>query len=247
MKKPLLISLIAGLVSLALNLNAAVYKETNGVVVIEAEHFDSRTTNTDGHHWAVIPDESGMPDTPADAGFANPRGAKYMQSLPDSLGGGINFNTVAQVCIDPHLDFKVQISTAGEYRLWVRWGGYDGSSDSLYGQILEVMTPAGPGPDWYRFVGTTTDFDTRGWDGSGAPSTDPANNVGAGGDEVPAVWTLNPGTYTIRFGMREDGSGIDAIILQLSSLPAPAIPGPAESGQTGSFITVAQQPQDVAV
>jgi hypothetical protein len=148
------------------------------------------------------------------------------------------------------LDFKVQISTPGLYRLWVRWGGYDGSSDSLYGQIVELMTP-GPGPDWYRFAQTTLvggvpDFNIA-WAGSGAPSTDPANNVSAGGGEVPATWQLDAGTYTVRFCMREDGSAIDAFILQLNSLAAPASPGPAESTTTTTFITVTQQPQDVSV
>src|SRR5262245_14905888 len=81
-----LLAAIAGF--LALHLNAATYKEANGVVVVEAEHFDARTTNSDGHHYEIIPDEIGMPETPADTGFANARGGKYIQSLPDSLGGG---------------------------------------------------------------------------------------------------------------------------------------------------------------
>src|SRR5687767_7394021 len=69
---------------LALNASAAIYRESGGVVVVEAEHFDVRTENTDnGHRWAIIPDEIGSPDTPADTGFANARGDKYMQALPD--------------------------------------------------------------------------------------------------------------------------------------------------------------------
>src|SRR2546423_7729076 len=134
-----------------LSMNAAIYKEAGGRVVVEAEHFDGRTMNLDGHHWQIVPDENGKPDTPADTGFANARGGKYMQSLPDITGGGTNYNTVAQVGRDPHLGFKVQISNPGVSRLWMRWGGYDGSSDSIYAQIVELKTPAGPGPDWYRF------------------------------------------------------------------------------------------------
>jgi hypothetical protein len=42
------------------------------------------------HHWAIMPDENGKPDTAADPGFANARGGKYMQSLPDTAGGGQN-------------------------------------------------------------------------------------------------------------------------------------------------------------
>jgi hypothetical protein len=47
--------------------------------------------------------------------------------------------------------------------------------------------------------------------------------------------------------MREDGSAIDALILQLATLPAPGDPGPAESGTATAFITVTQQPQDAAL
>lgn len=230
---------------LAFDASPAIYKEAGGIVVVEAEHFDSRTDNaSDAHHWAIIPDESGNPDTPVDQGFVNARGDKYMQSLPD---GGANNNAVDRVSIDPFLDFKVQITTPGEYRLWLRWGGWDGASDSIYGQIVEMRTPGGPGPDWYRFARSiNADFNTT-WDGSGAPSTDTANNVSAGGGEVPAVWTLSAGTYTIRLTQREDGSAVDAVILQLSNLAAPGTPGPAESATASAFITIGQQPQDISV
>ena len=127
--------LASSLITLTFITNAAIYKEVGGVVVIEAEHFDARTTNSDGHRWQIMPAENGSPNTAADAGFTMARGDKYMQSLPDAAGGGTAYNTgAAQVGIDPHLDFKVLISNPGVYRLWVRWGGYDGSSDSLFAQ-----------------------------------------------------------------------------------------------------------------
>src|SRR5262245_56005735 len=136
-----------------LPVTAAVYKEAGGRVVIEAEHFDKRTTNTaDMHHWQIVPDENGNPDTPTDPGFNNARGGKYMQSLPDN---GQNKNTDTNVVgIDGYLEYKVQINNPGLYRLYLRWGGFDGASDSIYAQIRELMTtaaPAGPGPDWYRY------------------------------------------------------------------------------------------------
>ncbi len=229
--------LAAGLAS-----HAAIYKEQAGRVVVEAEHFNVRTTNTtDLHHWAIIPDENGKPDTAADLGYANARGDKYLQSLPDTAGGGISHNTVPQVGIDPYVEYKVQISNPGQYRLWLRWGGYDGSSDSLFAQIRELMTSAGgAGPDWYRYVSNNSgDFNNNGgWNGSGAPSTDTANNVGGGGGEIPALWRIDTaGTYTIRISMREDGSAVDALILQLASMPAPTNPGPPESDTTTSDTT----------
>jgi len=228
--------------SMSVPAKAATYKESGGRVLVEAEHFDVRTANADGHIWQLMPDESGMPFTPADAGFANARGGQYMQSQSDVAGGGTNYNSsIAVVGQDPHLDFKVQISNPGQYRLYIRWGGYDGSSDSMYAQILEVRTTVGgAGPDWYRYVGNNAnDFDSQPWNGSGAPSTDAANRIGGGGGEVPAVWNLTAGTYTIRLGMREDGSAVDAICLQFASLPPPTNPGPAESFTTTAADTVA--------
>jgi len=44
---------LSGLIVLAISafgLEAAIYKESGGIVVVEAEHFDSRTTNADNHH-----------------------------------------------------------------------------------------------------------------------------------------------------------------------------------------------------
>ena len=151
--------LIVSLVCLSSNAKAAIYKETGGIVVVEAEHFDQRTTNdSDQHHCAIMPDENGNPDTAADSGFTNARGGKYMQSLPDSAGGGSAHNgSLDQVGIDPYLDYRVQITTPGQYRLWLRWGGYDGSSDSIFAQIRELLTPAGPGPDFYKYAVTLSD------------------------------------------------------------------------------------------
>src|ERR1051325_4153302 len=79
---------LAALTIIGLPVMAATYKEQAGVVVVEAEHFDTRTSNADGHVWQIMPDENGNPNTAADAGFTNARGDKYMQSEPDAAGGG---------------------------------------------------------------------------------------------------------------------------------------------------------------
>ena len=231
-----LLSLVSALAFFAVLLptHSAIYKEAGGRVVVEAENFALRTTNsTDAHHWHLVPDENAA-DPPADAGFANARGGKYMQSEPDSLGGGQNKNAdVSVVGTDPYMEYKVEISNPGNYRLWMRWGGYDGSSDSIYAQIMELKAPAGPGPDWYRYVGNINlDFNGS-WNGSGAPSTDTANRIGGGGGEIPAIWTIaTAGTYTIRISQREDGSAVDTIMLQLENMPPPTDPGPPESSTT---------------
>jgi len=252
---------------------AATYLEIGGQVVVEAEHFDSRTVDTtDNHHWHVVPDDNTNPmdplmDTPATYNeliWTNARGGKYVQSYPDQAGGGQNKNTdVSVVGTDAVLNYKVQIATTGQYRLYLRFSGYDGSSDSMYAQIVELIDGLATGqPDWYRYVGSvaTADFsqirDTAppggtaiGWNGTGAPEGDTANQIGGGGGEVLAVWTIStPGTYTIRISQREDGSALDAFVLQLASLPEPDDPGPDESPIVGSpYVRITQQPKDSMV
>ena len=86
--------------------HAAVYEESGGRVVIEAENFHSRTRHTHSEaqdqHWHIVPSEDGT-DFLADAGdppFDNARGGKYVQVLPDGPGGG-------GANIDPKLEFKL--------------------------------------------------------------------------------------------------------------------------------------------
>src|SRR5205085_3675 len=64
---------LTALALVAMPAKAATYKEQGGRVVIEAEHFDTRTANADGHVWQIMPDEIGNPNTPADTGWANAR------------------------------------------------------------------------------------------------------------------------------------------------------------------------------
>lgn len=208
---------------------AAVFQESGGVVLVEAEHYDSRTNDPDGHRWQVVPDEGAGVRT-----YTNARNGAYIQSLPDS---GQNQNVFGDHEVPPLITYKVRIATAGEYRLWLRWSGFDGSSDSLYASIVEVPSPA-----WYRYVKNSgTDLNAGGWNGDAGLEV----NDGGGG-EVPATFTLSAGTYTIRLGQREDGSVVDAILLQLTSLADPTSPGPAESTLVEGFLLGSQPANQVA-
>lgn len=219
-----------------------VYKEVGGRVVIEAEHFDKRAKATDDdHEWKIVPDED-----PGSPGYTNARGGKYMQVLPD---GGQNRNNADLQTAGPALDFKFDVKTTGEYRLWLRITGFDGASDSVYGSILELRADAGgAGANWYRQAPDPddSDFATKG-DGIGWIGVGGADAVSgdAGGD--PMTWTISkPGTYTLRIMQREDGLGIDAVCVQLNSLPDPTGEVP-ESPVEGTFILINVQPKDVTV
>src|SRR5262249_7080752 len=143
----------------------------------------------------------------------------------------------------PYVEFKVNITTLGTYQLYLRQVGWDGASDSFFGQILE-FAPPGPGPNFYRYapdpdsgdfavlinaatddpIGRADPANAIGWNGFAAA----APRVDGGGGEVKALYNITtPGLYTIRLSQREDGAAVDAFILQLASLPAPTNPGPA--------------------
>ncbi|MBI4660528.1 MAG: hypothetical protein HY735_16955 [Verrucomicrobia bacterium] len=203
----------------------AIYNEVNGRVVVEAEHFDRRV---DGpvKKYLIVPDED-----PGSQTFSNMRGDKFIQVLPDA---GENRNADASVVgTGATVDYKVQINTTGEYQLFMRGVGWDGSADSYYVQIVEISSPA-----WYRYSPdpATSDFSLLrnnnadgnsviGWNGYARPES----NSGDGSEE-PALYNISKaGIYTIRISQREDGTAIDAFILQRTSLPLPTDPGPPES------------------
>ncbi|MCI0537061.1 MAG: hypothetical protein L0Z50_17740 [Verrucomicrobiales bacterium] len=237
---------------------AAPYQESGGRVVIEAEHFSTRSTDTagtpevvDDHHWHIVPDDDGT-DPFGDSGdpiFISARGDKYIQSLPDS--GQIK-NEVVDVGTAPYLDYLVQVNTPGQYRLWLRWGGHSGDSDTIYAEVRELKdSMGGKISDWYHYVSNIgADFaiagpDGTGWHGEAGFEDVFGTILGTPVEKVPAVWDISAaGVYTIRLTMREDGSAVDALIFQLASLPDPTDPGPAESAAATVFVIITGQPDD---
>ena len=191
-----------------------VFLESEGQVVVEAETFSSRTPS-DTHEWFLV-SSGGL--------FLNPRGSSYIQALPDSGSGSSPLQP-------PFVDYVVRFDTVGVYRLYVRWAANADQSDTFYASVVELNDgPGGTIADWYRYVriSSVPDFAVAPtWFGSGGfERTDSPYTNG----ETPAVWTiLEPGDYTIRFDMREDGPAIDAFVFQLSSLPAPTGDGPPTS------------------
>lgn len=89
----------------------------------------------------------------------------------------------------------------------------------MYGQILELMDGiGGVNADWYRYAGAENgDFAQTGWQGVGGREL---VDGAAGG--TPATFAISsPGLYTVRLSYREDGVGVDSLLLQLSSMAAP--------------------------
>ncbi len=257
LKRPLLIALLSSstLYLAGLNTRAAVYKEVGGVVCIEAIHYDYRNFEaTDApipHHFHVVPDEDGVTTAAHPWGdthspdYANSRTGHYLQILPDAGANNGNCPTCPNenVGFPPYAEYKVQITTVGVYQLYLRQMGWDGASDSFFGQILE-FAPPGPGPNFYRYAPNpdSPDFDmllndpndtstTQGWSGYAAPSP----VVNGGGGEVKALYNITtPGLYSIRLSQREDGAGVDGVLLQLASLAPPVGSAPESAISTAA-------------
>ena len=123
----------------------------------------------------------------------------------------------------PTVDFKVRITTPGEYQLYVRQDAHDVQSDRFSVWIEELADgPGGTIADTYGFVCYQDwDFDTNPWDGTAAFES---TNEGV---DIDCVWAISsPGDFTLRFGGDRDGAALDAVVFQRSNIPAPSGDGP---------------------
>ena len=200
------------------------FVEIDGRVVVEAEYFSSDANNV----YRVVPTLS----DPTPGLYANYRGDAYLL-LPDGAGTSSPANPFRAVT------YEVTITTPGTYLFYPRWTGYDGGSDSIFFDIVELKDGAGGTiADHYEFAaGAVSNFNSPGWHGSAGFEL---NAAGVPGGSPPAEWTFTtPGTYTIRSSPREDGIALDALVLQQVGLDAPTGMGPAptfeaRSGTAGS-------------
>ena len=179
--------------------------ESGGRVAAEAEDVHLLTAGS-GVAWNELT-----------SGFAGARGGAFLRALPDAPSGVMTWTA------GPAADYLIQIQTPGTYRLWLRWDGTDGASDSIFAGILQLADGAGGVPDWYEDTDhISSDFRTVPWDGLGG-----AEQSDATAAQNPMTWTITtPGLYTLRIVAREDGVALDSWVLQLNSLPDPAGNGP---------------------
>jgi hypothetical protein len=176
---------------------------------IEAENFDAISTSTaDSAEWLVVPDEVGSADdvyTNASGACNSDSVARYLRALPDA---GANHRS-DPFGTGPVVSYAFTVPANATYRIWVRSSATSGSSDSFYLRVRETA-----GSSWWRFNPPASggDFANQ-WQGSGAFGTCTGSNTSSCGGAVPMTETLAAGTYTLDVAMREDGSGLDAIVL----------------------------------
>jgi hypothetical protein len=206
---------------------------TKGRFVMEAESYANRTSAADGGWWEVDGANHEFIEGPS-AGQVAPTatgGARenYMEVLGPTIGG---VPPIDASYTGPFMDYKILVETTDSYRLYVRWRGRTGGTDSLYAYILKpdgtLLTDAGP--NYFLFHQYRSSWI---WDNRGVKNT--VHCAGAGFPHV-AVWTISdPGIYTIRIAQRETESALDALLFQTSNLSAPSGHGPPQSQLHGEL------------
>lgn len=207
--------------------------DTKGRFVMEAESYADRTSAPDAGWWEVDGASHEFVEGPSTGQVAPTAtgGARenYMEVLGPSIGG---IPPIDASYAGPFMDYRIIIETTGTYRLYVRWRGRTGGTDSLYAYILKpdgtLLTDAGP--NYFLFHQYRSSWI---WDNRGVKNT--VHCAGAGFPHS-AVWTIaEPGVYTIRIAQRETETALDALLFQTSNLSAPGGQGPPQSQLRGEL------------
>lgn len=184
-----------------------VFKESNGHVVVEAEHF-VKQEKTEIRAWYLTTKDHQAGLTP-DADKNNVAGASggaYLEILPDTrknhgekLIHGENFiNTPGKMAI---LSYKIHFSTPGKYYVWARIFSTGTEDNGMHVGVDGEWPASGQRMQWTA---------KRHW-AWGSKQRTAEVHVG-----VPGILFLNiekPGLHTIQFSMREDGFEFDQFLM----------------------------------
>ncbi|MEZ5277931.1 MAG: DUF5060 domain-containing protein [Opitutaceae bacterium] len=186
-----------------------IFEEVDGLVAVEAEHFNDQTLTSVRAWHLVSPKSSALPEPDADpAHLAGASGGAYLEALPDTrkdhsetLITGENFsNDPGKMAI---LSYRVHFNTPGKYYVWVR-SFSTGSEDNGIHVGLDGTWPES-GRRWQTVAKNQWNWDCR----------QRTTEVHVG---VPLQLFLeipSTGEHTIQFSMREDGFEFDKWIMTL--------------------------------
>lgn len=192
----------------------------------QAEDYHAKAAGN-GDEWLEAPTNAVVP---SGVTFENATGTGnlFMQVQPDDGPGSVPYSGAGS---GPSIDYYIQFTVPGTYRLYLRWDGHDGASDSIYAGITELEDGVGgTNPDWYEdYNHTTSNFDQQLWDGSGQAEA----NVATPAQNAITFTITGSGIYTLRIVGREDGVALDSFRIQLASMidPNPV----AVTGQNAIF------------
>ena len=188
-----LIGLAPGRYELRATISGEAINESDGLVLIEAEDFDTQE-NDDVRRWVRFDDDSAS-------------GGAYLKILPDTrkthddeLIRGENFSDVRGAMAV--LSYPVYFSQPGRYYIWARAFSTGSEDNSVH---------FGLNNEWPETAGRMQWCDGKHeWTWSSARRV-PDNHCG----ETLTNWLDVPveGNYTLNVSMREDGAKLDKIIL----------------------------------
>ncbi|MCB0838384.1 MAG: DUF5011 domain-containing protein, partial [Bacteroidetes bacterium] len=188
--------------------------EINGEVVIEAENFTNSTFGTgsaSGSSWEIYSDGT------ASQGSA-------VRAIPNT-GVFTRGNLIG-----PRLDYEVEFTTVGTYRLWVRLGGPTSDDNSIHagidGTSVTATSPVSKGIESLGGFAWVDEHDR--------------------GTQYIDLVVSTPGVHTINLWMREDGVLIDKLIMQIipstpSGYGPPETLGNCSGAPANSFATRSAQ------
>jgi beta-glucosidase len=148
----------------------AVFLESGGQVVMEAEHFTANVAQGS---------DSWQPST-----TGSPSGGQALAALPDN---DTNNNT-GYVTASPRLDFAVNFAQTGTYRVWVRGrdsGTTTGSGDSVHAGLDGAAIASAD-----RIASFTSSF---GWSKSTIDNVEATVNVTTPGTHTVNIWMREDG------------------------------------------------------
>ncbi|NBR62938.1 MAG: hypothetical protein EBT77_01240 [Verrucomicrobia bacterium] len=160
------------------------FRETNGVVRIEAESSTNRVLRTIGgisYSWTN--------DTVA-SGYS---GTGYIEAVASDTNAVTTVSSSWQTT-SPQVDYSVTFSNAGTYYVWVRGYAGDASSAGLY-IGLNGTSPTASRIDLQQ-------YNTWAW-----------ANTAAGSSAPVSITIPSSGTYTLNLWMRDSWLDIDRILL----------------------------------
>jgi hypothetical protein len=85
---------------------------TDGIVSVEAEHFDNKTVGDNGDEWMEVGPTAGF------------TGTLGMQAQPDDNTGSRNTDYAAR---SPRLDYEIDFIKTGTHYVWILGWGDDGN------------------------------------------------------------------------------------------------------------------------
>ncbi|MCL5244246.1 carbohydrate-binding protein [Cellulophaga sp. 20_2_10] len=201
--------------------NDCIAVEKNGILAVEAEHFDSQSIDGDRKWYSFDETTTSTPTPDPDPNHSNGASGKgYLEILPDTRvthGDPLNAQSFSdqpgKIAI---VNYKVKFTSPGKYFVWVRAHSTGSEDNGVHVGIDGTWPASGQKMQWCT--------GKQKWTWESKQRTN-ANHCG----EPQKIFIDVPtaGEHTISFSMREDGFEMDKFVLS-KTYTKPVGSGPEE-------------------